>query len=396
MEITSRITDIRIDAENIFIEMTYERYLKIARKIIENNDLQRRRVKSSNTVYSLLRNDLKRGCVIPPIVLALGTNGDETKINFNELSNEEIIKYINTHLESLVILDGLQRTNTILEAENELARDGTHQQLEHFYSNKLRIELYLGINKFGILYRMLTLNTGQTPMSIRHQIEILYKNYMDHDLNGIRLVREVEDQAVNEIGIYKFKDVIDGFNSYLERNELPIDRFELLNNIKGLEKLSEENQQRDVFRDFVESYNHFVIQIDNLSEHWELDVDEDDIILSGQPFGKQAYKIFNKSQALTGYGAAIGKLKDFGIINSFDQVNYIIRKLECGDDPTHWLIMLLSRLDNIRGNSKKIGNSQRMYFQYFFRELFNSDGDSYLSFERAVENGYQKYRSQSE
>ncbi|MEK3883647.1 hypothetical protein [Paenibacillus sp. PL2-23] len=394
MEITSRITDIRIDAENIFIEMNYERYLMIARRIIGNNDLQRRRVKSSNTVYSLLRNDLKKGCIIPPIVLAL-SNGNGSNQDFRELSDEEILGYINNNIDSLVILDGLQRTYTILEVENELSKDDT-DALERFYSNKLRIELYLGINKFGILYRMLTLNTGQTPMSIRHQIEILYKNYIDYDMNGIRLVREVEGEVINEIGQYKFKDVIDGFNSYLERNELPIDRFELLNNIKGLEKLSDENQKRDIFRDFLESFHHFVLKIDLLSEHWELDLDEDDITLIGQPFGKKAYNIFNKSQAFTGYGAAVGKLKDFGLIHSFEQMISIIDKLESDEDPSHWLLMLLTRLDNIRGNSKKIGNSQRMYFQYFFRELFNPDGDSYLSFVKAVDNGYHKYRSQSE
>lgn len=394
MEITSRITDTRIDAENIFLEMNYETYVKIARRIVGNNDLQRRRVKSSNTVYSLLRNDLKRGCLIPPIVLAL-SNGNGFETNYHELPNEQIISHINSNIDNLVILDGLQRTYTILDVENELANQ-SDDSLEAFYSNKLRIELYLGINKFGILYRMLTLNTGQTPMSIRHQIEILYKNYIDYDLNGIRLVREVEGEVINELGKYKFKDVIDGFNSYLERNELPIDRFELLNNIKGLEKLSEENQRRDIFKDFLESYHHFVIKVDLLSEQWELNMDEDDIKISGQPFGRKAYKIFNKSQALTGYGAAIGKLKDYGIISSFAQVNSIIDKLEPEEDYTYWLIMLLTSLDNIRGNSKKIGNSQRMYFHYFFRELFNPDSDSYLSLERAVENGFHKYRSQLE
>ncbi|RAI94307.1 hypothetical protein DET54_108107 [Paenibacillus pabuli] len=392
MEITSRITDVRIDAENIFMEMNYERYLKIAKKIIGNNDLQRRRVKSSNTVYSLLRNDLKKGCLIPPIVLAL-SNGNGSETNFHELPDKHILSYINENIDDLVILDGLQRTHTILEVENELAKESV-EALEIFYSNKLRIELYLGINKFGILYRMLTLNTGQTPMSIRHQIEILYKNYIDYDMNGIRLVREVEGEIINEIGKYKFKDVVDGFNSYLERNELPIDRFELLNNIKGLEKLSEENQRRDIFKDFLESYHHFVIKVDSLSQQWELNMEEDDINLIGQPFGKKAYKIFNKSQALTGYGAALGKLKDFNIIGSFEQVNSLIDKMELEEDSSKWLLMLLTRLDNIRGNSKKIGNAQRMYFQYFFRELFNPDGDSYLNFVRAVENGYHKYRSQ--
>ena len=85
-----------------------------------------------------------------------------------------------------------------------------------FYSNKLRIELYLGINKFGILYRMLTLNTGQTPMSVRHQIEMLYQDYLTHDIEGIKVLREVDENNNNELGTYNFKSVIEGFNSYLK------------------------------------------------------------------------------------------------------------------------------------------------------------------------------------
>ena len=50
----------------------------------------------------------------------------------------------------------------------------------------------------------------------------------------------------------------------------------------------------------------------------------------------------------------------------------------------------------IRENSKKIGNAQRMYFQYFFRELLNKENESYLDLDKAVYNGYEKYRSQVE
>lgn len=394
MEIKSRITDIRINAENIFIEFTYREYLEVARKITSNNELQRRRVKASNTVYSLLRTDLKRGCLVPPIVLALSNGGNR---NYKEMSNEEIVEYIDANKDHLIILDGLQRTYTLLDVESEIHGFEEPEQLQIFYQHKLRVELYLGINKFGILYRMLTLNTGQTPMSIRHQVEILYKDYTTRELNGVRLVTEVDDESINELGKYKFKDMIDGFNSYLERNEFPIDRFEILNNIKGLEKLSEEDQARDLFRDFLEVYNKFVIKVDELSGHWNLkEEDEGDLELTGQPFAKSVYKIFSKSQAITGFGAALGKLKDFNSVVNFEQCESIIEQINFIGESDEWLLSLLKQLDKIRSTSKKIGNSQRVYFHYFFRELFNKDSDSYLNLNRAVLNGYNKYRSQME
>lgn len=58
---------------------------------------------------------------------------------------------------------------------------------------------------------MLTLNTGQTPMSTRHQIEILYKNLVDTDIDGIRLVTETEGKAKPSIHELKFKDAVEAF-----------------------------------------------------------------------------------------------------------------------------------------------------------------------------------------
>jgi hypothetical protein len=394
MRVISRVTDARISAESIFLEMSYGEYLNYARDIIRNNELQRRRVKSSITVYSLLKNDLKTGCIMPPIVLALG-NG--LGYDFQEMNETQLLNYVEEYKNNLVILDGLQRTFTMLDLENEL-RDNNNL-MNTFMANKIRVELYLGINKFGILYRMLTLNTGQTPMSIRHQIEMLYRDYLNRDFEGINLVSEVQNQNTDTIGFYKFKDVIEGFNSYLERNELPIDRFDILNNIKGLEKLSEEDQRQDIFVEFVKTYHKFICKVDYLSEGWVLEDTEDFEELqniTGIPFAKCAYKFFNKSQAMTGFGAAIGKLKDFQKLPNYEEVSRLIDNVNFTGEKEEWIVELILVLDKIKSNSKKIGNSQRMYFQFFFRELFNNDSDSYLVLNKAVKNAHQKYRSQME
>jgi hypothetical protein len=393
VEIRSRIEDKRIDAENFLIEMTYREYLDLAREIIQNNPLQRKRVRSANTVYSLLKSDLKKGCMLPSIVLALF---DETLAGERTISDEDISSYIYQNRTKLIILDGLQRTYTMLDVEREL-RDDDPAQLSNFYDYKLRIELYLGINKFGVLYRMLTLNTGQTPMSLRHQIEILYKDYLDTGLDGIRLVPEKENEVYNQLGIYRFKDTIDGFNSYLEREPYPLEKFDILNNINGLEKLSEENNDKDVFKEFIVLYDSFVKKINELTDGYILS-DEviNDIELEGTPFGKTSFKIFNKSQPITGFGAAIGKLKDFEKIQNLEECLIMIEEIQSLSNPEGWIIDIVKCIDKIKTSAKKIGSSQRVFFYWFFRELFNNDSDSFLDLEEALKNGYNKYRSQME
>ena len=102
----------------------------------------------------------------------------------------------------LVILDGLQRTYTLVDLEQELIASGDETSLKSFYGHKIRIEVYVGINRLGILYRMLTLNTGQTPMSLRHQIEMLYLDYSKTPPPGITLIREADNRPTTEISDY--------------------------------------------------------------------------------------------------------------------------------------------------------------------------------------------------
>ncbi len=114
----------------------------------------------------------------------------------------------------------MQRTHTLIDAENEAIRQ---KNTDKFYNYKLRLEVYVNINKFGVLYRMLTLNTGQTPMSARHQMEMLYSDMLDTEIEGVKLVKEVDGAAFATsqamtgygpaLGIMKDKGLIEDFNS---------------------------------------------------------------------------------------------------------------------------------------------------------------------------------------
>ncbi len=343
----------------------------------------------SKLIKSLLKTDLKRGCVIPPLVLALT---DSVVIDENA-TDEQILEYVNSNPQNLMILDGLQRTYTMIAAKEELEKENILKELSNFMSQKLRMEIYIGINKFGILYRMLTLNTGQTPMSTRHQIEILYKNLVGTDIDGVKLVTETEGRSKPSVRELKFKDAVEGFNSYIYRDELPIDRQDLLDNVKMLENLSRESTQTDLFREFISSYVLLMERLENLVNLEELEFDG--YGFRGDPFGRNIVKVFNTSQALTGFGAAVGRLKNFNKLPSFEELNSLLDKIETGENEINeWFIELLLGLDKVKADSKKIGNGQRMLFQYFFRELFNSESDSYLNLYNSAINSYQKYRSQ--
>lgn len=391
MKIMSKIYDQRINSWNLYVESSFGEYLRFAKKIIENNELQRKRVKTSKTIYSLLKNDLQKGCIMPPLVLAL----IQTEvIDAQNPDEEKLLEYINEKSENVLILDGLQRTYTLIDADIEMKAKGG-KEYEEFLSNKLRLEIYVEINKFGILYRMLTLNTGQTPMSARHQLEMLYSNMLNTEINGVKLVTDKDGKADPDENEFIFKNAIEGFNSYMNRNELPLDRQDILDNVRMLENMSEEDVSEDLFKEFLETYIQIFTTLREITEnHVVSNEDLCEYQISESPFGKKASKIFSSSQALTGFGAAVGKMKDLEIIKSLENISEMLEKLKEENDGYGWMMEMLGKLDLIKSSSKKIGNAQRMFFQYFFRELFNPESDSYLNLDDAVQNGYKKYYSQ--
>jgi len=395
IRVVSRIKDKRINAQNVLVEISVGEYMAIAREIIKKNEFQRKRVKGSQTVYSLLKRDMRDGCTIPPIVVAVRSEEMANIINSDALTDEQIVGLFQAN--KLIILDGLQRTYTLLDLINELTTAGDREVLDRVLANLLRVEIFLGLNKIGILYRMLTLNTGQTPMTVRHQIEILYSDYHDHEFDGIKVFREIDSKNPLNIGEYKFSEVIEGFNAYLDRDALPLTRSDILENIKNLESLAEENSP-DLFKDYLSSYNRFVLKLNDLAPEWEATVedvtnDASNTEKGNKLFGKNVLQIFSRPQVLSGYGAAIGKLKELDKIGDFQEVEALIDRLTFEGDPGDALNGLLKKLLSIQLNAKKIGSEQRYFFTYFFRELFNNDSDSYLKIDQALETGFNKYQS---
>lgn len=375
------IVDNRINARNFILETTLLEYYELSKDVLSNNEYQRRRVKSSSTVYSLLKEDLKRGCLMPPIVMAISEAVKE------EIDETSVVSIISQNKSKLIILDGLQRSYTIRDLIQEI-ENADDPNKDCVFNNKIRIELYVGINKLGILYRMLTLNTGQTPMSTRHQIEIIYSDYADVDVDGIRLIREIDEESPRKLGEYKFRDVIEGFTSFLQRDYLTLERTDILDNIKSLEKLASIDSSNQLFEDFIRTYNQFVNMMNTIySDDIQYDEDEKEI---DRAFGNNVITIFRKSQSLTGFGAAIGKLIDLKAITSIGDVSFKLDSLVFSS-PNETLKDMLNALDKVRDKAKKIGNDQRLFFFYFYKKLFDNQSDSYLDIKKTIEGAYNAY-----
>ena len=366
MEILSKpINDGRIEAYNVMTQMTLKEYFELVRDSMDKNDLQRAKVPSSNNIYSLLKEDLVMGCVIPPIVLSIFSAYDADKGD-----EKQVEEYIYENKHKLIILDGLQRTFTIQEIYNTYINNEESKVLE----NKIRVEVYLGLNREGVLYRMLTLNTGQTRMSLRHQIEMIYQDLLtSKDEEGLRFIKDTEKDNKKKCDVFYFSEAVDAFTSYLNSDYLQLTREKILVSIETFSDLTKLKNNRDAFIDLMTMYSRFLTMASSCLETREEDIKQWAEEMGVKPvFGTNAINIFNKSQSLTGFGAAVAKLLEFKTFAEIQDVSEAFDGIE-SQDFYEGTTSILAFLDWIRNNSSKIGNSQRCYFYYFFRKFLDRD-----------------------
>lgn len=404
MQVYTGLIDKKIMGINVSAEMSHEEYLSFARDVIQNNDLQRSQVRSEGKPYELLRRDLAEGCVIPPIILAVSEDTDgqlkqivTEVIQTNSVQDrlEDIAREIDRAINDgrIVILDGLQRTHTMLSVLADLSSPERKVEMDQFLSRMLRFEVYLGLSKQGILYRMLTLNTGQTPMSFRHQLEILYHDYLEgRNLpNGIEVVREVDQSKARGLSKYKFSDVVELFYAFSTGNPLPYDKQALISSLREMSFLEsyQFRADKDSMAELLTCYNKFAKHVFEKSNDWSFNPDRNSQI--SRPFGANVAAIFSKTQPMAAFGAECESLLKKGIYSSISEISDQIDNLEFQSDPHGSLDQLILVLNQIGGKAKKIGDAQRYYFQLAFRELLLPDATHYLDLSNSWAGAQEKY-----
>lgn len=373
------IDDKRINARNYILQLSLGEYYSLIKDRLNDNEYQRKRVRNAGSIYDLLKQDLIKGCVMPPIVLAYCEAIPE---------DEDVVSVIKSNPEGIKILDGLQRSYTIRDVVLDYESGKLSAEDGNPLDNLVRVEIYTGINKLGILYRMLTLNTGQTRMTTRHQIEIIYSDYKTNcQVPGVKLISEVDGNTPRRLGDYHFRDVIEGFTSYIQEDYLTMDRMDILDNVKDLERLAKVTKEENPFDDFLKAYHHFVCKINDCFGG-ELNVEE--MNLSSNPYAVTAIGLFNKSQSMTGFGNAVSSLKSLGVIDSFNDVDAAIDKIN-ERSVENGLYRIVGCLDSLREMAKKIGNDQRLYFYRFFRRLLDKEGAEFGNVDTAAEKAYNDY-----
>lgn len=141
--------------------------------LINKLDFQRNALRAD--FYKRLENDILEGCIMPNLTFAIKNVEMPSISDINE-------NYINDNLINAFVLDGIQRLNTL----NRIAKKNLD------LNRMLYCNILICTSMDKLLYRMITLNNGQKPMTARHQIEILASNIFDFENLPILSITEKE------------------------------------------------------------------------------------------------------------------------------------------------------------------------------------------------------------
>jgi hypothetical protein len=207
--------DDRLQSYCVTAKCNYGDFLALTAGADRNLDIQRSIIKGTKA-YATLRKDLHRGCILPPVVLAATLTLSEPIDTLFATQNlgQLTIDLSAVSSDAVYVIDGLQRTNAIRQTANDL--DGDAKQT--FLNRPLRVELWLNIPFGAIAYRMLLLNAGQRPMSVKHQVEVLSSKLVD-DLAGIPhldIFRTVETRRRTQPGQFALSKIAQAFQAWLQ------------------------------------------------------------------------------------------------------------------------------------------------------------------------------------
>lgn len=205
--------DVRTGTPVVYSQMTIPEYLAIVGTKFEDFHLQRRREK--HKAYGRLQADIQAGALLPSITLAVKPETVPAILGIYKAYSEDpsdagpLAAALNTP-GTVDILDGLQRTYIM----RDLADGGA----EFKDGQRILVEFWLEQDLHNLIYRIIVLNAGQKPMSIKHQLEMLFASLQEsilHQLPGVEIYLERDGARRSRPKKFAFHAVVSAYQAMI-------------------------------------------------------------------------------------------------------------------------------------------------------------------------------------
>jgi hypothetical protein len=141
---------------------------------------------------------------MPPITLAFVSKNLSASTDQQQLAS-----FVNDSIANGYILDGMQRMITLNDAKDIEGFDG---------SRPIYVNVIVASKYDLLLYRMITLNNGQKPMTARHQIEMLTEGAIDLSESDMRIITEKQTEVKAVRHAFKKSDISEAYTAYISNS----------------------------------------------------------------------------------------------------------------------------------------------------------------------------------
>lgn len=121
---------------------------------------------SAKRIRSRMVDDIRRGAVLPPVVLGIVLGEDRFR-QFEKWTVKDTSSsfFTKDEFQEISIIDGMQRTTALMEA---------YEIDQSVSQRRMRVEFWISKGVENLIYRMLVLNTGQVPWTLARQLSVVY------------------------------------------------------------------------------------------------------------------------------------------------------------------------------------------------------------------------------
>ena len=386
INLIGKTKDLRTNTVVIYAQLPIGDYLNLVGENYDEFEIQRRRQK--HKAYERMREDIINGALLPSITLAVRPDVVEDYDKYLNIDHEiteaasEGINELLQRKDQVRIIDGLQRTHIL----KEISQD-KHMFDEH---HKLLVEFWFEANMYNLIYRIIVLNAGQKPMSLRHQIELLFgtiSNQLEKDIANIEIFTERDEKRRTQPRKYPLERIVTAYQSFMLKDP-ETDKQSLI-----AKKISEEEgilalTETDLGKQFEEFTNYLKIYAeldDKLHSIYpgQREVEspinlDDNIKIPG------ALEWFGSDNTMKSIFAAISKFghtdqdRTERVRRSLDKLLEKLNHSEDGDDPLH-LAYYQAVTENFPTRKVNVGVATRKLITNVFYEFFRSEGTEELS-----------------
>lgn len=212
------LEDRRVECLSGIGQLEVAEYLTIVEQVYkENGGIPGQRAplktKTGITIRNRMVDDIKRGAILPPIVLGAVVSAEILDRARSCNTNGEfsaLVQLIDPS--ALSVIDGMQRTTALHTAMQDRENNGINR--------KIRIDFWLAKNIQSLIYRMLVLNTGQVPWDIKRQLETIYKQVLvviESEVSNIDVFNIDDKERRSGAGQYRATRIVELFLAFTSR-----------------------------------------------------------------------------------------------------------------------------------------------------------------------------------